>query len=54
MDFAKILEAYPRAIEQRKQLDALMEQRQQELDLFQKRISEISVQRDNFREGSSG
>lgn len=52
VDFAKILEAYPRAIEQRKQLDALMEQRQAELDLFQKRITEISGLRDNFREGS--
>lgn len=53
VDFAKILEAYPKAIEERQQLDALMAQRQTELDQFQKRISEISVLRDNFKEGSS-
>ena len=53
VDFAKILEAYPRAIDLRKQLDVLMEQRQAELDEFQKRISEISGLRDNFREGSN-
>ena len=53
VDFAKILEAYPRAIEQRQLLDALMTRRQAELDAFQKRAGEARGLRDNFKEGSN-
>ena len=52
IDFARVLEAYPRAIELKKQIDGLRTQRQAQLDQEQTRADEIRMSRDNFKQGT--
>lgn len=53
VDFTKVIETYPRAIQERKKLDEFYQQRQATLEADERKAQEIRQQRDLFQKDSS-
>lgn len=53
VDFQKVFEAYPRAIEEKGKLEEFKARRQAELDAEERKLEVLKAQRDNFKQGST-